>query len=95
MNEISAKTPLDEVDQRLLSLLQDDAARSNQALADAAHVSAATALRRVRRHRDGLRDARLADAAGPDHRDQGVPVEERCHGRNRRAAVQAPPRLPR
>jgi DNA-binding Lrp family transcriptional regulator len=41
--------PLDEVDHRLLSLLQDDASRSNQALADAAHVSPATALRRVRR----------------------------------------------
>ena len=41
--------PLDEVDHRLLRLLQDDASRSNQALADAAHVSPATALRRVRR----------------------------------------------
>src|SRR5687768_9152103 len=41
--------PLDEVDHRLLALLQDDASRSNQALADAAHVSPATALRRVRR----------------------------------------------
>jgi DNA-binding Lrp family transcriptional regulator len=41
--------PLDEVDHRLLGLLQDDASRSNQALAEAAHVSAATALRRVRR----------------------------------------------
>lgn len=41
--------PLDEVDQRLLALLQDDASRSNQALAEAAHVSPATALRRVRR----------------------------------------------
>lgn len=41
--------PLDEVDYRLLGLLQDDASRSNQALAEAAHVSPATALRRVRR----------------------------------------------
>ncbi len=41
--------PLDAIDQRLLSLLQADAARSNQALAEAAHVSPATALRRVRR----------------------------------------------
>lgn len=41
--------PLDEVDQRLLALLQTDAARSNQALAEAARVSPATALRRVRR----------------------------------------------
>jgi len=41
--------PLDEVDHRLLTLLQDDASRSNQALAEAAHVSPATALRRLRR----------------------------------------------
>jgi Lrp/AsnC family transcriptional regulator, leucine-responsive regulatory protein len=40
---------LDAADLRLLSLLQEDAARSNQALAEAAGVSAATALRRVRR----------------------------------------------
>ncbi|HVQ03228.1 MAG TPA: winged helix-turn-helix transcriptional regulator, partial [Burkholderiaceae bacterium] len=41
--------PLDAVDERLLGLLQDDASRSNQALAEAAHISPATALRRVRR----------------------------------------------
>ncbi|MBP6899125.1 MAG: Lrp/AsnC family transcriptional regulator [Burkholderiaceae bacterium] len=41
--------PLDAVDRRLLMLLQQDASRSNQALAEAAHVSPATALRRVRR----------------------------------------------
>lgn len=40
---------LDDIDRRLLELLQADATRSNQGLADAAHVSAATALRRVRR----------------------------------------------
>lgn len=40
---------LDAIDRRLLSLLQQDASRSNQALAEAAHVSPATALRRVRR----------------------------------------------
>jgi DNA-binding Lrp family transcriptional regulator len=40
---------LDAVDLRLLALLQENAARSNQDLAAAAHVSAATALRRVRR----------------------------------------------
>ena len=49
MKANDTNSPLDAVDQRLLALLQDDAARSNQALADAAHVSAATALRRVRR----------------------------------------------
>lgn len=40
---------LDSIDRRLLELLQADAARSNQDLAAAAHVSPATALRRVRR----------------------------------------------
>ena len=40
---------LDAIDLRLLSLLQADASRSNQALAEAAFVSPATALRRVRR----------------------------------------------
>ena len=40
---------LDSVDRRLLTLLQADASRSNQALAEAAQISPATALRRVRR----------------------------------------------
>lgn len=40
---------LDAVDLRLLDLLQADASRTNQALAEAAAVSPATALRRVRR----------------------------------------------
>ena len=40
---------LDDIDLRLLALLQADASRANQALAEAAHVSPATALRRVRR----------------------------------------------
>jgi DNA-binding Lrp family transcriptional regulator len=47
--ESTTLDPLDATDLRLLDLLQADAARSNQALADAAHVSPATALRRVRR----------------------------------------------
>lgn len=40
---------LDGIDRRLLDLLQADASRTNQALAEAAGVSPATALRRVRR----------------------------------------------
>jgi len=40
---------LDDIDRRLLDLLQSDASRTNQALAEAAAVSPATALRRVRR----------------------------------------------
>jgi DNA-binding Lrp family transcriptional regulator len=49
MAESSDTGTLDAIDHRLLALLQDDASRSNQALAEAAHVSPATALRRVRR----------------------------------------------
>ena len=49
MNESTTTIPLDPVDLRLLDLLQQDASRSNQALAEAAHVSPATALRRVKR----------------------------------------------
>jgi Lrp/AsnC family transcriptional regulator, leucine-responsive regulatory protein len=49
MHDFDAVTPLDEVDQRLLALLQTDASRSNQALAEAARVSPATAMRRIRR----------------------------------------------
>lgn len=44
-----ASFDLDPTDLRLLAQLQADASRSNQALADAVHVSPATALRRVRR----------------------------------------------
>ena len=46
---MDASEALDAIDLRLLDLLQADAALSNQALAEAAHVSPATALRRVRR----------------------------------------------
>jgi Lrp/AsnC family transcriptional regulator, leucine-responsive regulatory protein len=53
MNESIGSSALDAIDHRLLSLLQADASRSNQALAEAAHVSPATALRRVRRLVEG------------------------------------------
>jgi DNA-binding Lrp family transcriptional regulator len=43
------KAVIDEIDVRLLNLLQADAGQANQDLAAAAHVSPATALRRVRR----------------------------------------------
>jgi Lrp/AsnC family leucine-responsive transcriptional regulator len=49
MNESDIAAELDAIDLRLLALLQADTARSNQALAEAAFVSPATALRRVRR----------------------------------------------
>jgi len=52
---------IDEADRRLLDLLQTDASRSNQALADAAHLSPATCLRRVRRLRQhGLIEREVA-----------------------------------
>lgn len=41
--------PLDATDRRLLMLLQENSARTNEALARAAHISPATCLRRVRR----------------------------------------------
>src|SRR6516225_8136621 len=40
---------LDAIDHRLLDLLQADASRTNHALAEAAQISPATALRRARR----------------------------------------------
>jgi len=46
----STETPgLDDIDRRLLELLQADASRSNLELAAAAHLSPATCLRRVKR----------------------------------------------
>lgn len=53
MTAFAESFPLDAVDLRLLELLQADASRSNQDLAAAAHVSPATALRRVRRLVEG------------------------------------------
>ena len=61
IDQMTAPFPLDAVDLRLLELLQDDASRSNQDLAAAAHVSPATALRRVRRLVDaGMVEAQVA-----------------------------------
>ncbi len=53
MEDISNESiALDETDWRLLDLLQADSNLTNHALAAAAHVSPATALRRVKRLRD-------------------------------------------
>lgn len=49
MNDIDTSAALDPTDWRLLDLLQSDASLSNQALAERAHVSPATCLRRVKR----------------------------------------------
>lgn len=52
---------LDEADLRLLELLQDDASQSNQALAERAHISPPTSLRRIKRLRDsGLIEREVA-----------------------------------
>ena len=58
---MNIKYRLDAIDTRLLDLLQADASQANQDLAAAAHVSAATALRRVRRLTEaGLIERRVA-----------------------------------
>jgi Lrp/AsnC family leucine-responsive transcriptional regulator len=46
---MSTELQLDDIDRRLLTVLQSDAALTNDALARRVHVSAATCLRRVRR----------------------------------------------
>ena len=52
---------IDEADLRLLELLQTDASRSNQALAELAHLSPPTSLRRVKRLRQlGLIEREVA-----------------------------------
>lgn len=57
MNEYS----IDEADLRLLDLLQSDASQSNQWLAERAHVSPPTSLRRVKRLRElGLIERQVA-----------------------------------
>ncbi|MCX2860778.1 Lrp/AsnC family transcriptional regulator [Paucibacter sp. PLA-PC-4] len=49
MNTFVTSIALDTTDLRVLDLLQRDASLSNQALAELAHVSPATCLRRVKR----------------------------------------------
>lgn len=49
MNNFVTSIALDTTDLRVLDLLQRDASLSNQALAELAHVSPATCLRRVKR----------------------------------------------
>ncbi|HEX5738643.1 MAG TPA: Lrp/AsnC family transcriptional regulator [Hydrogenophaga sp.] len=52
---------IDEADLRLLDLLQTDAARSNQTLAELAHLSPPTSLRRIKRLREtGLIEREVA-----------------------------------
>ena len=63
---------LDAVDRRILDNLQNDAALSNQDLAERVHTSAATCLRRVKRLVDtGVIERRIAILA-PDRATSGL-----------------------
>ena len=88
------ENPLDDIDRRLLDLLQTDASRTNQALAEAAGVSPATALRRVRRLTESgvierqvallaprLFDAGLTALTEVSHDRQGVELLEAFEAR--------------
>ncbi len=63
---------MDATDLRLLAELQRDAARSNQDLAEAAHVSAATSLRRVRRLTDAGVIERTVAVLSPEALGHGL-----------------------
>lgn len=59
--EFQPQLPLDSIDLRLLDLLQTDASLTNQALAEQAHISPPTCLRRVKRLQDlGLVERQVA-----------------------------------
>jgi Lrp/AsnC family transcriptional regulator, leucine-responsive regulatory protein len=77
VNEISIRIrrdidELDDIDRRLLDLLQADATRTNQALAAAAGVSPATALRRVRRLTESGVIERQVALLAPRFADEGL-----------------------
>lgn len=63
---------LDELDWRLLDLLQADASLTNHALAAAALCSPATALRRVKRLREGGVIERITALVAPTAGGQGL-----------------------
>jgi Lrp/AsnC family transcriptional regulator, leucine-responsive regulatory protein len=59
--EKSTPMDLDNIDAKLLNLLQADASLSNQALCQQTHISPATGLRRIKRLRDlGLIERQVA-----------------------------------
>jgi Lrp/AsnC family transcriptional regulator, leucine-responsive regulatory protein len=70
--ELNESISLDSVDWRLLELLQTDASLTNHALAQAAHVSPATALRRVKRLRDIGVIERFTALLAPRFADRGL-----------------------
>jgi DNA-binding Lrp family transcriptional regulator len=65
-------TALDPTDRRLLTLLQADASLTNQALAERAHISPATCLRRVRRLVDSGVIERTIAILSPDALGHGI-----------------------
>jgi Lrp/AsnC family leucine-responsive transcriptional regulator len=73
-NVTSVTPELDATDLRILELLQHDASLSNQDLAAAAHTSAATCLRRVKRMLDaGIIERRVA-ILSPERLGAGLTV---------------------
>lgn len=64
--------PLDPVDLRLLAALQQDSARTNQALAELAMVSPATALRRVKALSEAGLIERQVAVLNPDRLGAGL-----------------------
>jgi Lrp/AsnC family transcriptional regulator, leucine-responsive regulatory protein len=71
-SSLNEPVDLDTVDWRLLDLLQADASLTNHALAQAAHVSPATALRRVKRLRDAGVIQRFTALLAPRFADRGL-----------------------
>jgi len=72
---VTSVTPeLDATDLRILDLLQHDASLSNQDLAAAAHTSAATCLRRVKRMVDGGIIERRVAILSPERLAAGLTV---------------------
>jgi Lrp/AsnC family leucine-responsive transcriptional regulator len=67
-------TDLDPIDRRLLNLLQADAWLTNQALAERAHVSPATCLRRVRRLQETGVIERIVAIVAPQKLGNGIHV---------------------
>ncbi len=84
---------LDAIDLRLLDALQRDASRSNQALAEAVHVSPATALRRQRRLQEAGVIERTVAVLSPEALGHGlsavVEITLDAQGAERIAAFEA------
>lgn len=84
---------LDATDWRLLDLLQADASLTNHALAAAAHVSPATALRRVKRLRDLGVIERFTALLAPRFAGRGLSalceITLDCQGDEHQAAFEA------